>query len=300
MQFALNNNNSIEPRASLKYQFSPKQAITIAAGLHSQTEHLINHLIIREREDGSTFQPNRDLELTKAAHVILGYDHSFSTDFRLKVETYYQKLFDVPENPDFRRGSILNTIDVYDVLYNSVFLQSTGTGQNIGIDLTLEKFYSKGYYGLLTASLFDSKFDNAQGETFNTRYNAQFNLTILGGKEYNVGKRKQNVFGWNGKVLFAGGNRYDEIDWEQSIERGFVVVTENGFYKEQVRAYYRIDGSVKYSINSPKATHSIILEIQNILNRENVANIQYDLSNRSLRETFQSGLIPNLNYRIEF
>ena len=125
-------------------------------------------------------------------------------------------------------------------------------------------------------------------------------MTVLGGKEYRVGKTKQNTFGLNGKFLFSGGNRYDEIDWDRSIEAGWVIPTEDGIYKEQVSPYFRIDASAKFSFNRPKATHSITLEIQNILNRENVLDVRYNFSNRSLRETFQSGLIPNFNYRIEF
>ena len=300
MYLSLNGQSSIEPRGSIKYQFSPKQSITFAAGLHSQMEHLINYLLIRERQDGTTFQPNRDLPLTKAAHFIIGYDHNFSSDFRLKVETYYQRLFDVPIDSSFRRGSIINAESVYDVLFDSRSFQGNGLATNYGIDLTLEKFYSKGYYALLTGSLFDSKFENAQGETFSTRYNARFNLTALAGKEYQVGKGLKNTFAMNGKIIYTGGNRYDEIDWDRSIEEGFVVTTDDGIYKEQVKPYFRIDASAKYSINRPKATHSIMLEIQNVLNRENVFGVNYDFNNRRLRETFQSGLIPNLNYRIEF
>ena len=152
MYLTLNNNYSIEPRGSIKYQFSPKQSITFAAGLHSQREHLVNYLVKRQRADGSIYQPNKDLELTKAAHFVLGYDHSFSSDFRLKVEAYYQQLYDVPTDSTFRQGSIINSVDVYDVLFNSNALDNSGTGRNIGIDLTLEKFYSRGYYALLTGS----------------------------------------------------------------------------------------------------------------------------------------------------
>ncbi len=300
MYLSLNGSYSIEPRGSLKYQLSPKQSLTFAAGVHSQMEHLINYLVIREREDGSTFQPNRNLELTKAVHYVLGYDHNFSSDFRLKLEAYYQELYDVPADSSYRRGSILNTTDVYDVLYSEAILTNTGRGRNIGIDLTLEKFYNRGYYALLTGSLFDSKFENAQGETFNTRFNARYNLTVLGGKEYQVGKSKQNTLSLNGKVLYSGGNRYDEIDWDRSIAESRFITTPDGFYKLQVSPYFRIDVSAKYSINRPKATHSIVLEFQNVTNRDNVADINYDFNTRSLRENYQTGLIPNFNYRIEF
>lgn len=300
MFFTLNDTYSIEPRANIRYQISPKQSLTLAAGLHSQQEHLVNYLADRTRTDGSTYQPNRALELTKAAHFVLAYDHVFSKDVRLKIETYYQHLYDLPLDTASRTGSIVNAADVFDVLFGSEILQSLGTGRNVGIDLTLEKFYSQGYYAMLTASLFDSKFENAKGQTFNTRYNSRFNVTALGGKEWNIGKQKQNALTVNGKVIFAGGNRYTELDWDRSIAEGRLLATEDGFYKKQVRPYSRIDLSARYSINKLKATHSITLEIQNVLNRQNVANVSYDLQTRELREFYQTGLIPNFNYRIEF
>ncbi|MEL6941468.1 MAG: TonB-dependent receptor [Bacteroidota bacterium] len=300
MYFALNDNYSIEPRANIRYQLSPKQSLTLAAGLHSQQEHLVNYLADRTRADGSVYQPNRDLELTKAAHFVLGYDHAFSKDVRLKIETYYQHLYDLPLDTSSRAGSIVNAANVFDVLFGSNVLQSLGTGRNMGIDLTLEKFYSQGYYAMLTASLFDSKFENAKGQIFNTRYNARYNVTALGGKEWNIGKQKQNALAVNGKVIFSGGNRYSEIDWDKSIEQRRVIITEDGIYKNQVRPYSRIDLSARYSINKAKATHSIALEVQNVLNQDNVANVWYDFSERKLREFYQTGLIPNFNYRIEF
>ena len=300
MLLTLNDQTSIEPRASLAYQINPKQSIAISAGLHSQMEHLINYLLLRTRADGTSYQPNIDLPLTKAAHFVLGYDHSFTSNFHLKLETYYQHLFDIPVDEENPRGSILNAQDVFDVLFGSTVLEGTGKGRNIGIDLTLEKFYSDGYYAMLTGSLFDSQFEITPGEWLNTRYNSGFNLTVLGGKEYQVGQTKQNALAFNGKILIAGGNRYDEIDWDRSLVQQRVVITEDGIYKEQVSPYFRLDFSTKYSINMPKATHSIMLEIQNILNRENVFNVRYDIGNRRLIETFQTGLIPNLNYRIEF
>ena len=41
-------------------------------------------------------QPNRQLELTKARHYVVGYENRLREDLHLKVETYYQQLYDVP------------------------------------------------------------------------------------------------------------------------------------------------------------------------------------------------------------
>ena len=37
-------------------------------------------------------------------------------------------------------------------------MENTGKGNNYGLELTLEKFLSNGYYALMTISLYDSKY----------------------------------------------------------------------------------------------------------------------------------------------
>ncbi|MEM9546508.1 MAG: TonB-dependent receptor [Bacteroidota bacterium] len=292
--FRLSNSSAVEPRLGVRWRFSPRQSVAFSAGLHSQAEHLINYTVVRFNEDGSAFQPNLDLGLTRSAHFVIGYDRSITDNIRIKIEAYYQNLFDVPTDTSFVAGSILNAENVYDVLYNSNTLTGTGDGRNIGIDLTLERFFSDGLYYLLTGSLFDSSFSGTDGKKFNTRYNSRFNLTLLAGKEFMVGKSKKNAFTINGKILYYGGNRYSEWDFDTFS------LTENGFYKLQMPSYYRFDFSLNYRINKSSSTHSISLELQNLTNRKNIANIFPNFFSGTYDTSFQGGIIPNLNYRIEF
>ena len=292
--FALSKSSALEPRLGVKWQFSKKQSVAISVGLHSQAEHLLNYALQRQQADGSFFQPNLVLELTKAAHFVVGYDHSFTSSLRLKVEAYYQSLYDVPMDTSFVAGSILNAENVYDVIYDSRILTNVGKGQNIGIDLTLEKFMSNGYYYLLTGSLFDSSITGLDGEKYNTRYNSKFNLTLLAGKEYKVGKAGKNTLAINGKILYYGGNRYSEWDFTNGN------LTEGGFYKLQADPYYRFDASLNYRVNKKSTTHIFSLEIQNFTNHRNIEDVRPDFSQGNYFTVFQSGIIPNINYRVEF
>lgn len=292
--FALSKSSAIEPRFGIRWKFDKKQSVAFSAGMHSQAEHLINYTVKRFKSDGTAFQPNLNLGLTKSTHLVVGYDRSISNNLRLKVEVYYQNLYDVPMDTSFVAGSILNAENVYDVLYDSRTLSNVGDGRNIGIDLTLEKFLNKGLYYLFTGSIFDSSFTGTDGKKYNTRYNSKFNLTFLIGKEYTVGKSKKNSLGLNGKILYYGGNRYSEWDFNNFN------LTEGGFYKLQADPYYRFDFSINYRINKKSSTHILSLELQNLTNHKNIAEINPDFNAGTYRTSFQSGLIPNLNYRVEF
>jgi hypothetical protein len=61
-------------------------------------------------------------------------------------------------------------------------LVNNGTGENYGIELTLEKFYSKGYYFLVTASVFESKYTGSDGIYRNTAFNGNYVFNALSGK----------------------------------------------------------------------------------------------------------------------
>ena len=71
-------------------------------------------------------------------------------------------------------------------------LINKGTGTNYGLELTVEKFFSKGYYGLFTSSIFDSKYTGSDGVERNTAFNGKYVYNILTGKEWNVRAGKRN------------------------------------------------------------------------------------------------------------
>ena len=55
-----------------------------------------------------------------------------------------------------------------------VELVNEGTGRNYGVELTVERFFNKGYYFLLTGSLYKSEFEALDGVTRSTRFDAGF------------------------------------------------------------------------------------------------------------------------------
>ena len=136
--FLFNNAVTIEPRTSIKYKFAPTQSFSFAYGLHSRTERL-NYYFIKN----NLYQYiNNDLTFTKAHHLVLGYDISPTELTHLKVETYYQHLFSVHVTSE---GSFSLINQQNDWLFAGQ-LQNTGKGKNYGIDITFEKYLSKGYY----------------------------------------------------------------------------------------------------------------------------------------------------------
>ena len=96
---------------------------------------------------------NKDLGFTRAHHVMLSYGFKISDNMNMKIEPYFQQLYDVPVIAD-SSYSVLNRRDFY--VENA--LVNRGKGRNIGVDITLERYLNKGLYYMVTASIFDSKY----------------------------------------------------------------------------------------------------------------------------------------------
>ncbi len=299
-QMTFNNKFSIEPRTALQWNLNEKQTLSASIGLHSKMEHLNTYLFEGTFLGDIEINNKKNLGLSKSLHSVIAYDHVFNPNLRFKGELYFQHLFDIPVEDDPNSNfSLMNAVDIWDMISKDK-LVNEGTGRNIGIDLTLEKFFSQQYYFLITCSLYDSKFKAKDGKAYNTTFNGNYQFNVLGGKEFKVGKKKKNILGINMKNILSGGNRITPIDLEASIENGHQVSDFNNIYKGRAGIYYRTDIGLSYLINTKKRTHSIILDIQNVTNRQNVGYQYYDAFREEIVKEYQTGLFPVISYKIEF
>jgi outer membrane receptor protein involved in Fe transport len=151
-----------------------------------------------------------------------------------------------------------------------------------------------------TTSLYQSKYTGRDGIERDSRFNGQYVQNILAGKEWKVGKNKTNIFAANIKVLAAGGNRTTPIDLAKSRETGKTERDWSRSYSEQLPHYFRSDLRVSYTKNKKRTTSTISLDIQNVTNRLNAYDQYYDRKNDRVKLITQTGLLPILNYRLEF
>ncbi len=251
-------------------------------------------------KDGSISYNNKNLDFTKSHHFVLGYDLQPMQDWRLKAEVYFQRLFNVPVNTFSSSYSMLNTgasfkTDTEDNLTNA------GTGKNYGVELTVEKFFSKGYYMLFTSSLYNSKYTASDGLERSTGFNGKYVYNMLVGKEWKIGNDGRNKFILDIKFTNAGGRPYTPIDLSASQTTGREVLASDA-YSARYTDYFRFDVKAGYTFNSrsKKLSQSFSLDIQNITNHSNVFSYSYDNGNQSLKTTYQLGLFPNFVYKVQF
>jgi hypothetical protein len=296
--FSVNNDFNVEPRAGLNWQINPKQTINLGYGSHSKIESIYAYYMIKNSLEGKSFSPNTDLGLSKARHYVLGYGYRFTKNLNSKIELYYQDLFNIPvEDNDTSIFSMLNS----DEGYVDKILVNDGKGYNYGIELTLERYFADQYYFLLTASLYNSKYKTRENSWRNTRYNGNYSINFLAGKEFNVGKVPgKKILGLNGKIYYNGGLRYIPVKLEESRLEDESVYDDSKAWENRLDEIFQINLCITFRINRPKAGHEFILDIFNLTNAQARTWEYYNEYTDRIDYDRQFNIMPNIMYRIHF
>ncbi|MEM1320050.1 MAG: TonB-dependent receptor [Bacteroidota bacterium] len=299
---ALNETFALEPRAAINWNATDKQRFSLGYGLHHQTQPIPILLAASFDSDGEQVRTNEGLNFTRSHHFVLGYDYNFAPGWRLKTELYYQDISNVAVDSDPTSFSVLNAGADFSFPNGKVNLVNEGVGANYGVEITVEKFFSKGYYGLLTASIYESTYEGSDGIERNTAFDNTYVLNILGGKEWKIGKDKRHAFTVDTKITTAGGRRYTPVDLEASVETGFEVLQDDIAFSERFDPYFRWDIKFGMQFNSRKrkVSHRFFIDLQNVLDTDNVFIRRYNRLNNEVNVINQIGFFPDFLYRIEF
>ncbi len=285
----ISNSVAAEPRVSFRYAFNSKQALSAGYGLHHQAQNLYTYYAQTETATGISYT-NKDLGFTRSNHFVLTYDWNITENLRLKAETYYQALANIPVERTSSAYSEVNS----GANFNNSFADSLvnkGTGRNYGAEITLERFFNKGYYFLFTTSLFQSYYKGSDGVERNTAFNTNYVFNALAGKEFKLGT-KGSVLALNLKLTTVGGRYLTPIDLEQSRIEGKAVYKVEQAFSEKQSPYLRADVKIAYRKEYKKSTLEVALDMQNITNNQNVFTKGYDAKAGKIVTVYQQSFFP--------
>ncbi|UZR98785.1 TonB-dependent receptor [Chondrinema litorale] len=302
--FSLNDEfRAFEPRLGMQWELPNRQSLSLGVGTHSQI--IAPYLYFFSNQNDANGQPlpyNKDVKFIKSDHYVLSYTKMLSDNLKLKLETYYQRLYDVPVETTPSSFSLLNAGSGFSRFFPDS-LENSGTGRNYGFEITLEKFFSNNYLFLITTSLYDAKYKGSDDVLRDTDFNGNFIVNTLFNKEFILKKNKRISTG--AKVTWSGGKRYGPVDLAASELEREVIYEDDTYNSEQFRDYFRTDIRFAYTVNRPKVTHQMAIDFVNIFGNENILSLTYapdefDPSNSPIREEYQLGFLPIFFYRIDF
>lgn len=286
------NHSSMEPRASLTYNFNGRQKASIAyssQGQIQQPQTYLSHLV-----------PKGGIGHTKSHQFVASYQHVFTNNLLLKAEIYNQKLFDVPVSA--RTGStysILNSVETYRTLKDT--LTDTGKGHNYGLEVFVEMPILTNAFFRLSSSVYRSLYTANDGVERPTRFDGRYLFNGTTGREWTrIKEGKTIIWGASARLTWYGGFRQTPIDVTASSIYGYTIYDEENANSIKLKDYYRADLRFYWKINKPNHSSTLSFDIQNVTNRKNEAYQYFDNFLQRVVTKKQLGLIPFVNYRVEF
>lgn len=296
----LNGEAMLEPRFGAAWNMTKKDRLSFGYGLHSQLQPLEMYFQ-QTTIDGIEYETNRDVGFSKSHHFVLGYQHNFAFGIQTKLEAYYQHLYDIPVESMASSFSMINfgsefNTGVPDSLVNE------GSGRNYGVELTLEKYLNRGFYFLMTGSLYESYYTTKEDVEYNSAFNGNFTSNALMGYElrFKKGKKVQPSMTFDINFTCNGGRRYTPILLEESQAAGTEIRDMTQINTARFPAYLRGDFKIGFKLVGKKFTQQWSVDIQNFTNRQNIFLQEYDESSESIQTTYQTGFLPVVQYRLYF
>lgn len=311
--FSLNRTWTVDPRLGINWQVTPRRSLQFGAGLHSQIQPL--YLYYQQGPNGLPL--NRSMGFSHSQHYNLGYTNAVTPRLQFRVEAYFQNLTNIPVERLSSSWSMLNQGLDFKLSFPGA-LKNEGTGQNYGVEFSLERLFHAGYYYLLTATIYDSRYSGSDGVRRHTDYNGHYTLNAVGGKEWNFSNGHTLGIGLRGTL--AGGRRYSPIDLEASSMARQTVIVDTAAYSLQFRDYFRTDLQITYRVQRKSMSHEFGLDLLNIVpvglgrsgddlpaacfffpfSTRNILTTNFNPITQDIATEYQLGFLPIAYYRIRF
>lgn len=286
--FNLNGRLSPEPRAGLTIRTGNLSSLQLAYGRHTRIEHLPLYF---------AHPGNRSLGFTKADHLVAGFRQLLAPNLNLNMEVYYQFLTDVPVIPD----SSFSTLNLEQDWFIRDRLINDGKGRNYGIDITIERYFSAGWYALLSGSVFKSEYRGGDGIWRDTRNNRNYSLVLLGGREWSwTSEGKARSLGLNGRVNLMGGRRYSPVNMAATFAAREVVYDESMAFSSREPGVFYADMTLEYRINRMRTAGVWSLQFINLTGFQEFYGYRFNLRANRVDRHREAIILPNLSYRFEF
>lgn len=301
--FSQSKSVSVEPRVGARWSMTDKQSLNAGVGLHSQT--LPAYIYYTHLPDSAPpyVLHNANVDFIKSLHGILGYDLLVGKNTHIKVETYYQYLYNVPVEKKSSSFSVLNQGSGFSRFFPDT-LVNEGTGYNMGLEITIEKYFSKKFFFMATASVFDAKYKGSDGILRNSDFNTHYAVNVLGAREFKLTEKQTLEAGL--KLTMAGKRYYTPVDTAASrLENDMVLTDSLRNTKTFSSSYLRLDARVVWKLNTKNLTHEIGLDLLNVTNRQNILGLTYSPNpihpeKDPVVEQYQLGFLPLFYYKLDF
>lgn len=272
----------LSPRISGAFHLSQKLSITGGYGIFYQTIPM----------RFMTFYPEHiALKDINATHYNLGIEY-IDGSTKLTLEYFnkqYKNLLIDPNNPQYLASEL--AIDNY---YNPRSLTNAGSGFARGIELLIHKKLVKRIHGLLSMTIFRSRYKDLVGIWQNSSFETPYIINLLAG--YKPNKLWEVGLRWT----VIGGRPTTPVDKNMSRLYGYLYYDLGRFNEIRYPAYSKLNLRGERRFFFKKSNLVIYLDIWNVLDSENIYEYEWNSMTGNLEGRTHLPLMPIFGLKFEF
>ncbi|GEM_PF-6965229 len=241
----------------------------------------------------STHPDNKKLQSMYADVATGGVEYLVIPDWKFTAEVYAK---------EYR--NYLVSVEEPTMMYNSLGLEggffyggkavNAGVGYARGIDVSIEKKLSSGYYGILSYSFAKTRFKALAGGWAPGAFDHTHAVTLTGGLQLS------RSWMLSARWQFATGRPYTPFDVKASTTARRGVFRRGKFMTSRYPEYHRLDVRIDLRLNFRGWDIVAFAELRNLYNRKNVFAYVWDGRENEIREIDHLPFFPVFGFNVEF
>ncbi|MEQ8239262.1 MAG: TonB-dependent receptor [Cyclobacteriaceae bacterium] len=259
-----NNGNELyrtfSPRASISYQLDEAGKWTANASIGRYFKIPPYTVLGFENNQGDLI--NENTKYIQSDHLVVGFEYLITPSTRFTVEGFYKKYADYPVS-QVDSVSLANLGADFSVLGNEP-VASVGLGRTYGVELLLQKKFTKNFYGILAYTLYRSEFTGFNTEVY--RPSSWDNGTLL---TFTGGYKFGNNWEISARVRYIGETPITPVDQTATLANYPAIILDYDRLGEiRLGSFNQTDIRIDKKWNLKGFTLDVFLEFQNALSQD--------------------------------
>jgi hypothetical protein len=170
--------NQVSPRFSMSYSITDKVRWNFNTGYYHETP---TYTVMGYRDSTQALVNKPRLTYMRNLHVVTGFEYTTPINSRVSVEGFYKEYFNLPFLLD-DSISLANRGSDFGVVGNNP-ATSISRGRSYGVELLYEQKLYKGWFGIVSYTLFWSQFQDKYGRFASSSWDTRHIISVTAGKK---------------------------------------------------------------------------------------------------------------------
>jgi hypothetical protein len=284
--FSYNKKYHLSPRLSFSYMLTGRTSINGSTGVFYQNLPLI---LLYQKEK------YKDLHTPLAYHYILGLTHLLKENTKITIEIYKKDYQNLPLDPEEPSLFVLDELFYrYGVFFNHENLSDRGKAYSTGIEVTIQKKLANGLYGLISGTLFKTKYRGYDKIWRDRVFDNRAIFSVEGG--YKPNNRWEFSLRW----IYAGGVPYTPFDQTASKAINRAIFDRNRINKARYPDYHSLNVRFDRRFHFDRSNLIVYFSVWNAYNRKNISSYYWNEIENKQDTSYQWSSLPIFGIEYEF